>query len=69
MKTVNGVRIVVEPHVETHLVVIYRVNRFPMAPQEDRDIIETLNKRRERFSSLLHAIEVANLTITLKKGK
>ena len=68
LKTVNGIRIIEHPRVETDLVVIYRVTRFPMAAHEDRDIIETLNGHKARLSTLLHAIEVANLTISLKKG-
>lgn len=66
--TVNGVMVMMEPNVQTHNVIIYRVNRFPMSPMDGRDLIETLNRRKERFSTLLRAIEVSNLKETLKKG-
>lgn len=57
-----------EPNVETHHVIVYRINRFPGAPMEGRNLVEGLTRRKERFSTLLRAIEVANLTDTLKKG-
>lgn len=66
--TVNGVMVMMEPNLQTHNVIIYRVNRFPMSPMDGRDLIETLNRRKERFSTLLRAIEVSNLKETLKKG-
>lgn len=58
-----------EPKVETHLVIVYRVNRFLMAPMEGRNLFEQISRRKERFSTLSQAIETANLTETLKKGK
>lgn len=39
-----------------------------MAPAEGQNLIETLNKYRDRFSTLINAIEAAGLSETLKKG-
>ncbi|XP_057374790.1 transforming growth factor-beta-induced protein ig-h3-like [Daphnia carinata] len=66
VRTVNGIMVVMEPNVQNQQVIIYRVNRFPMAPPTGRDIFEMLNRRKERFSTLVKAIEVANLKDTLK---
>ncbi|KZR99922.1 Uncharacterized protein APZ42_004018, partial [Daphnia magna] len=68
VRTVNGIMVVMEPNVQSQQVIIYRVNRFPMSPPPGRDIFEMLNRRKERFSTLVRAIEVANLKETLKTG-
>lgn len=68
LRTINGVMIVMEPNVQTPLVIIYRVNRFPMVPMEGRNLMELLGRRKERFSTLTRAIEVAGLKETLKQG-
>ena len=68
MRTVNGVRIIMEPHIETHLAIVYRINFIPMALHANRDMFEALNRHKERFSSLLRALEATNLKDTLKTG-
>ena len=68
MRTVNGILVMMEPNVQSEKVVIYKVNRFPTSPAPGRDLFEMLNRRKDRFSTLSRAIEVANLKDTLKTG-
>lgn len=57
-----------EPRSETHNVIIYRVNRFPMAPSNGQNLIGSLTRHRNLFSTLINVIEAAGLNDTLKKG-
>ncbi|EFX69556.1 hypothetical protein DAPPUDRAFT_328997 [Daphnia pulex] len=68
VRTVNGIIVVMEPNVQSDKVIIYKVNRFPTSPAPGRDLFEMLNRRKDRFSTLSRAIEVANLKETLKTG-
>jgi hypothetical protein len=68
VRTVNGIIVVMEPNVQSEKVIIYKVMRFPTSPAPGRDLFEMLNRRKDRFSTLSRAIEVANLKDTLKTG-
>lgn len=70
-KTVNGVPFVKERNGETHFLIVYRINRFPMMPEEGHHLIESLHKHHshdERLSTFFRIIEAAGLTELLKKG-
>nr|CAH0099299.1 unnamed protein product [Daphnia galeata] len=68
VRTVNGILVMMDPNIQSEKVIIYKVNRFPTSPAPGRDLFEMLNRRKDRFSTLSRAIEVANLKDTLKTG-
>lgn len=57
-----------EPKLETHLIMVYRINRFLMAPMAGQGLFEQISSRKERLSTFARAINATNLNETLKTG-
>ena len=69
MYTVNGAIMQREPLVLNDAVVIYRLNNVIEATFGDgRRIVDMLQANKDRFSTLIAAIQAAGLTDTLQKG-
>lgn len=58
-----------EPQVMNNDVIVYRINSLILSSfKNGQNLMVVLETNKDRFSTLIRAIEVAGLTETLKKG-
>lgn len=70
MITVNGVVMSKDPLVMTDDLVIYRINNIITSSfSSGQNLVSMLESNKDRFSTLLRAIDVAGLTSTLSRGE
>ena len=65
--TANGMMITMEPQTMFPNCVVYRLSG-PIMPIMGPNVMDVLNMRKERFSSLIQALQVAGLESTLQTG-